>query len=45
MEGMLKADKTPWTAKTLESLKGGIEAGFYRLKRVYGDWQSGQSKL
>lgn len=46
MEGMLKADETPWTAKTLESLKaGGIEAGFYRLKRLYGDWKSEQSKL
>jgi hypothetical protein len=46
MEGMLKADETPWTASTLASLKqGGIEAGFYRLKRVYGEFKSAQSRL
>ena len=46
MEGMLKADETAWTASTLKSLKvGGLEAGFYRLKRVYGDFKSSQAKL
>ncbi|KIW04514.1 uncharacterized protein PV09_04269 [Verruconis gallopava] len=46
MEGLLKADETPWTARVLESLKkNGIEAGFYRLKRVYGEWLPGSSKL
>lgn len=46
MEGMLKADETPWTASTLKSLKvGGLEAGFYRLKRVYGDFKSDKSRL
>jgi hypothetical protein len=46
MEGMLKADETAWTAHILKSLKvGGLEAGFYRLKKVYGDWNSAQSKL
>jgi hypothetical protein len=46
MEGLIKADETPWTARVLESLKrGGVEAGFFRLKKVYGDWLPNQSKL
>jgi hypothetical protein len=46
VEGLQKADETPLTAKVLESLKkDGIEAGFFKLKRVYGDWFPSSSKL
>jgi hypothetical protein len=46
MDGLMKADDTPWTVRVLESLKkGGLEAGFFKLKKVYGDWLPGQSKL
>lgn len=42
MQRIAKTDETPWTAKVMGELKKeGVEAGFFQLKRVYGDWDGG----
>jgi hypothetical protein len=46
MAEIAKVDETEWTAKILEGLKeGGMEAMFWRRKRVYGQFLGGSFKL
>jgi hypothetical protein len=46
MEEIVKVDDTDWTRKMLANLaEGGMEAGFFRLKRVYGEFLDGKTKL
>jgi hypothetical protein len=47
MDEIVKVDDTDWTRKILANLaEGGMEAGFFRLKRVYGEFlEGGQTRL
>jgi hypothetical protein len=46
MGEIAKVDETEWTAKVLAGLKeGGMEAMFFRRKRVYGNFLGGNAKL
>jgi hypothetical protein len=46
MAEIAKVDETKWTAKVLAGLKeGGMEAMFFRKKRVYGNFLGGNAKL